>query len=83
MVAGPMGKDVEGLSELEAAELSTEAVEDLLSAPEVSCRLRDYGISKEAIPVLIEKGIKYTWLFMNNPRDLREQDVRAIYEAAY
>jgi alcohol dehydrogenase class IV len=83
MIAGLMGKDVDGLSALEAAELSVEAVKDLLAAMEVSCRLRDYGIPREAIPMLVEKGMKYTWLFMNNPRDLREPEVRTIYEEAY
>ena len=72
MIAALMGKDVEGLSAMEAAELSVEAVEDLLSTVEISYHLRDYGIPKEAIPKLVEGGMKFARLFIPNPRDLKE-----------
>jgi|Deesub1362A_J573_1020465.scaffolds.fasta_scaffold00324_16 alcohol dehydrogenase class IV len=82
-VAELMGKDVEGLSVREAAELAVEAVLELLEAIDISCRLRDYGIPEEDIPKLTEGGMKQSRLFVPNPRDLDEKDVRAIYEAAY
>jgi alcohol dehydrogenase len=82
-IAALMGKDVEGLSVTEAAELSVEAVEDLLSAVGISYRLRDYRIPKEAIPKLVEGGMKFSRLFIPNPRDLREEDVRSVFEEAY
>jgi alcohol dehydrogenase class IV len=83
MIAGLMGRDVEGLSVMEAADLSVEAVEDLLSTVEISYRLRDYGIPKEAIPKLVEGGMKFARLFAFNPRDLNEKDVRMVFDDAY
>ena len=83
MIAGLMGRDIEGLSAMEAAELSVEAVEDLLSTVDISYRLRDYGIPEEAFPKLVEGGMRFARLFIPNPRDLSEQHVRSIYEQAY
>ena len=83
MIAGLMGKDIEGLSAMEAAELSAEAVEDLLLTVDISYRLRDYGIPKEAIPKLVEGGMRFARLFISNPRDLKVEDVRKVYEEAY
>jgi alcohol dehydrogenase class IV len=83
MIAGLMGKEIDGLSAMEAAELSVEAVEDLLSTVDISWRLRDYGIPKEAFPKLVEGGMRFSRLFIPNPRDLKEEDVRKIYEEAY
>ncbi len=70
-------------SAIEATELSVEAIEDLLSVVKISYHTRDYGILKEAIPKLVEGGMKFARLFIPNPKDLSEQDVRSIYEEAY
>jgi len=83
LIADLMGKDVEGLSAMEAAELSVEAVEELLSTVKISFRLRDYGVTEKDIPKLVEGGMKFARLFLLNPRDLNEQDVRSVYEEAY
>ncbi len=83
MIAALMEKGAEGLSSMEAADLSVEAVEDLLSTVEIPYRLRDYGIPREAIPKLVEGGMNFARLFVLNPRDLSEPDVRAIFEEAY
>ena len=83
MIAALMGEDVEGLSDMEAAENSVEAVEGLLSTIAIPYHLRDYGIPKEAISRLVEGGMKFARLFVFNPRDLTERDVRSIYEEAY
>jgi len=83
VMANLMGRDVEGLSSMEAAELAVEAVQDLLSQIAIPYRLRDYGIPGEAIPRLVEGGMSYARLFVINPRDLTEQDVRSVYEEAY
>jgi alcohol dehydrogenase len=82
-VASLMEREVDGLSAPEAAELAVEAVQDLLSQIGISYRFRDYGIPKEAIPRLVEGGMKHARLFVVNPRDLTEQDVRSVYEEAY
>ena len=62
--------------------MSASAVEDLLRTMQISCRLRDYGISEAELPFLVEGGLKQSRLFSFNPRDLAENDVRAIYQAA-
>jgi alcohol dehydrogenase class IV len=83
MIASLMEKDVEGLSAMEAAELSVEAVEELLATVKISYRLRDYGVTEKDIPKLVEGGMKFARLFILNPRDLSEKDVRSVYEEAY
>jgi alcohol dehydrogenase class IV len=65
-----------------AAALAVDAVEDLLKTMQISCRLRDYGISDKELPYLVEGGLKQARLFSFNPRDLAEADVRAVYQAA-
>ena len=77
-----MGKDVEGLSALEAAELAVEAVEDILDSVEVSYQLRDYGAEEEDLPALAEETMEMAAFFDANPRDFTEDDINAIYQAA-
>lgn len=82
-IAALMGKDIEGLSNLEAAPLAVESVQDLLEAIEVPFHLHDYGIPKDDFPTLVEEAMKQSRLFVSNPRDLKEDDVRSVYEKAY
>lgn len=46
-------------------------------------RLRDVGISEDALPILAEDAVKQTRLLVNNPRPVTLADARAIYEAAW
>jgi alcohol dehydrogenase class IV len=78
-----MGKTTEGLSDLEAAEVAVEAVEELLDAVEVSCRLRDYGASEGDLTRLTEETMEMAAFFTGNPRDFNEKNVMAIYQAAF
>lgn len=78
-----MGKDVEGLSDMEAAIVAVEAVEELLTTVEIPFHLHDYGIQKEDLPKFVEGGMKFSRLFVTNPRDLKEEDVLSIFEEAY
>ena len=82
-IAALMGKDIEGLSALEAGLLSVEAVEEVLTTLQIPFHLNDYGIPKEDIPKLVEGGMKFSRLFITNPRDLNEGDVRSLFEGAY
>jgi alcohol dehydrogenase class IV len=82
-IAHLMGKDTEGYTPLEAAELAVEAMEDLLDTINVSCRLKDYGIPQADLPKLVAGGMKQARLFVPNPRDLNEADVNSIYKQAY
>jgi alcohol dehydrogenase class IV len=62
---------------------AVEAVIGLLEDVQISYRLRDYGIPKEAIPRLVDGGMKQARLFVPNPRDLSGSDVEAIYTKAW
>lgn len=55
----------------------------LLSHVNVSTRLRDHGIPKDNIPELVKEGMKYPRLFIPNPGDLSEGDVKKIYTDAW
>jgi alcohol dehydrogenase class IV len=84
-VAELMQNHTAGLTPMEGAEMAVEAVERLLDTLNISYRLRDYGIEKEALPGLAEaamKGAKDGFL-PYNPRDFNAVDVKAIFEAAY
>jgi alcohol dehydrogenase class IV len=82
-IAKAMGENVAGLSIYEAAEKSVEAVKMLLKAVQIPFRLSVYGISTDDLPELVEGGMKQARLFIPNPRDLTEEDVRSIYEKAF
>jgi alcohol dehydrogenase class IV len=81
-IAALLGRSTAACDVNQAAALAVEAVEDLLKTLKISCRLRDYGISEKELPFLVEGGLKQSRLFSFNPRDLSEEDVRAIYQAA-
>jgi alcohol dehydrogenase class IV len=82
-IAEAMGENVEGLSMYEAAEKSVEAVKKLLNAVQIPFRLSQYEISRDDLPKLVEGGMKQARLFIPNPRDLTQEDVRSIYEKAF
>lgn len=82
-IAALLGKDVDGLSPIEGAQMAVEAVKELLEAIQVPYRLRDYGIPESDLPKLVSGGMKQTRLFVPNPRDLTEEDVRRIFQEAY
>lgn len=74
-----MGESIEGLSAYDAAEKSISAVKRLLWSVNISFRLAGYGVSKESLPKLVEGGMKQARLFVPNPRNLTEDDVKDIY----
>ncbi len=65
------------------AAIAVEAVFGLLDDVQIPYHLRDYGIPKEAIPKLVREGMKQARLFIPNPRNLSETDVKTIYERAW
>ena len=83
LIAEAMGEDIEGLSLYEAAAKSVDAVRKLLNAVNLSYRLSDYGIPKEDLTKLVEGGMNQARLFVPNPKDLAEEDVKKIYEGAF
>ena len=64
-IAKAMGEPVEGLSLYEAADLSVDAVLNLMEAINLSHRFSDYSIPKSDLPKMVQAR-----LFVPNPRDL-------------
>ena len=83
LIAEMMGKREVTIDLRAGAVKAVEAVIQLLDDVQIPYHLKDYGISKEAIPKLVEGGMKQARLFVPNPRDLREEDVEAIYTKAW
>ena len=81
-IAALLGRSTPSCDLNQAAARSVGAVEDLLKTMQISYRLSDYGISEKEMPFLVEGGIKQSRLFSFNPRDLSEDNVRAVYQAA-
>ncbi len=82
MMAMALGEPVEGLSDAQAAEMAIVAVGRLLDETGISSRLGDYGISEGHMPGLVAGTMRQTRLFVPNPRNLTEQDVRNIFMQA-
>ena len=82
MMAMALGESVDGLSDSQAAETAVIAVQRLLDETGISSRLGDYGISQGHLPALVAGTMKQTRLFIPNPRNLTEEDVRDIFMQA-
>jgi len=82
-IAEAMGEPVEGLSLYETADLAVDAVLNLMTAINVSPCLSDYSIAVDDLPKLVQGGMAQARLFLPNPRDLTEDDVRSIYQNAF
>jgi alcohol dehydrogenase class IV len=83
MVAEMMGKGGNIIDLKAKVAKAVEAVTELLDDVQIPYHLRDYGIPKEAIPKLVDGGMKQARLFVPNPRNLSESDVEAIYIKAW
>ena len=83
-IAQLMGEDISGLSEIEAARKSVEAVRKLSQDVGMPQRLRDVGIKKEDIPGFVDYLFEFQLYGMeNNARDLTREEATKIYEAAW
>jgi alcohol dehydrogenase class IV len=67
----------------ERAEAFIEALSALSRDLGVPQRLRDVGVSEDALPMLVADAMKQTRLLVNNPRTVTEEDALAIYTAAF
>jgi alcohol dehydrogenase class IV len=83
MIAEMMGKGGNIIDLKAKVAKAVEAVIELLDDVQIPYHLRDYGIPKEAIPRLVDGGMKQARLFVPNPRNLSESDVEAIYIKAW
>ncbi len=82
-IAMALGKDTSGLPERDAAGLAVEAVRTLARDIAIDVRLRDLGVSEDAIPAMATAAMDVTRLLNNNPRPVREADAAAIYRSAW
>ena len=82
-IAQAMEENIEGLSTYQAAEKLVISLNRLLETLRIPTKLSAYGISKEDIPKLVEGAMKQSRLFVPNPRNLTEEDVKNIYAGAF
>ena len=83
-VAEAMGERIEGLSVFDAAYRSVEAIKRLLQDLSLPLRLREVGAKKEDFKTFSETVPKlYKHLINNNPRDMRAEDIKKVYENAW
>lgn len=82
-IAQAMGENIEGFSTYQAAEKLVININRLLEALGILTKISAYGASREDIPKLVEGGMKLSRLFVPNPRNLTEEDVKNIYTNAF
>jgi alcohol dehydrogenase len=82
-VAQVMGYETEGLSLREAAQLTVEAIHQLNADVGIPNSLEALHISADKIPEMAKIALTVTRPVENNPRKPTEDDVIAVYEAAF
>jgi alcohol dehydrogenase class IV len=81
-VAEALGEPIAGLSPRSAAARSTEACRQLSQDIGIPQTMREVGIKPQDIEDLVDGAMKMTRLLVNNPRQVRPEDARAIFERA-
>jgi alcohol dehydrogenase len=81
-VAEALGEPIAGLSPRAAAARSTEACRLLSQDIGIPQTMREVGIKAKDIEDLVDGAMKMTRLLVNNPRQVRPEDARAIFERA-
>jgi alcohol dehydrogenase len=81
-VAEALGESIAGLPAEAAAKRAAQAARRLSQDVGIPARMREVGIRPEHVDDLVEAAMKVTRLLNNNPRPVRPEDARAIYQAA-
>ncbi|WP_134703017.1 iron-containing alcohol dehydrogenase [Ammoniphilus sp. YIM 78166] len=81
-IAVALGKDVAGLSPMQAAEKAIEAVLEMNQAMQIPNNIKDLGVSLELLPKLVEDSMRSGNVLVN-PRLTRAADIQMIIEKAY
>jgi alcohol dehydrogenase len=81
-VAEALGEPIAGLSPRAAASRSTEACRLLSQDIGIPQTMGEVGIKPQDIEDLVDGAMKMTRLLVNNPRQVRPEDARAIFERA-
>jgi alcohol dehydrogenase class IV len=81
-VAGALGEPIAGLSPRAAAARSTEACRLLSQDIGIPQTMGEVGIKPQDLEDLVDGAMRMTRLLVNNPRQVRPEDARAILERA-
>ncbi|MCY9693206.1 iron-containing alcohol dehydrogenase [Paenibacillus alginolyticus] len=81
-IAVALGKDVTGLSTIQAAEKAIDAVIEMNRAMQIPLNIKDLGVSLELLPKLIEDSMRSGNVLVN-PRLTKPADIQLIIEKAY
>jgi alcohol dehydrogenase class IV len=81
-VAAALGEPLAGLSPRAAAAKSAEACRLLSLDVGIPQKMSEVGIKAEHVADLVDGAMKMTRLWANNPRQVRPEDARAIFERA-
>lgn len=82
-VALLMGEPVDGLTIIEQARRSVDAVHALIADMDMPRTLGELDIPREAVPHMAEAAMNVTRLMNNNPRDMRAADAEAVFNSAF
>lgn len=82
-VLGLMNEDYGPCSVRVAAEMGVEEIQQLCVDVGIPENLRSLGIPEEAIPQMAEEASRISRLLINNPRDLKKDEIEEIYRNAY
>jgi len=82
-IAAALGEETAGMTLREGAVRAVSAVRQLAEDVGIVTRMNSLDIPKESIPEMSEAAMKVTRLLNNNPRTVREEDVREIYSSAW
>jgi len=78
-----LGVNIEGLTLEQAAERGVSAVKALIADIGIPARLRDVGVTQEALEGMAVATMDVTRLLANNPKKLTLEDVRGIWQNAW
>jgi alcohol dehydrogenase class IV len=82
-ISSAFGENPSRCSEIEAARLSVKAIQSLLGDLNISFRLKDYSIPREAFVPIAKATLGAARLIHNNPRKVTEKEVVEILEKNY
>ncbi|MED1466884.1 iron-containing alcohol dehydrogenase [Bacillus salipaludis] len=81
-IAIALGKDVSGLTTIQAAEKAIETVIEMNQAMKIPLNIKDLGVSLDLLPKLVEDSMRSGNVFVN-PRLTKASDIEKIIEKAY
>lgn len=81
-IASALGEPVEGLAPREVSAAAVDAVRQLAQDVGIPERLRDVGVTREAIPALADDAMKSGNILVN-PRLTRREDIVHLFDRAF